>query len=74
MAANPKCKKQKEFLEELKQLLEKYKAELVVEEFSKHAHTTGIFEIVVEFDYDQFNDTGSGITEPLILGSIIDKN
>ena len=66
--------KHQAFLKDLKEVLKKHKAELVVEEFDARSYTPGHWEMVVEFEFDekQFDIEGSGITEVLRLGSFQD--
>lgn len=63
-------KKHTAFEKDLKELLKKHKAELMVEEFGAHGHMPGTWEMVVEFEFDekQHDETGCGITDSLKLG------
>ena len=62
------------FKKDLKELLIKHKAELVVEEFDARAYSPGTFEMVVEFDFDNSQPEGDMFIADLRLGGCIDKN
>jgi hypothetical protein len=63
--------KHKAFEKDLKELLKKHKAELDVVEFGARGHMPGLFELVVDFDFDeqQFEKDGNGLTDQLRLGT-----
>ena len=68
---NPK-EKQQEFYKELKQLLLKYDAEIMIEDFGRNYVSDN--KIVVDFRYDEnlFKGHNTGIVPQLILGSFED--
>ena len=64
------------FEKDLKELLKKHKAELNVEEFGASGHMPGNWEMVVDFDFDedQHDKTGCGLTDQMRIGTWIDKD
>lgn len=64
--------KQAEFHKELKRLLRKYKAEILIEDFGVGYSRDQ--KIVVDFDYDEslFEEHKTGVIPQLILGSYED--
>ena len=68
---NPK-EKQQEFYKELKQLLLKYEAEIMINDFGINYVSDN--KIVVDFGYDEslFKEYNTGIVPQLILGTFED--
>lgn len=66
--------KQQQFHKELKELLIKFGAELLIEDFGVGYHIDS--EIVVDFKWDEsmFENNETGITPQLILGRYEDGN
>lgn len=64
--------RQKEFHKELKDLLRKYKAEIMIEDFGRNYVSDN--KLVVDFDYDEsfFEEHNTGIIPQLILGTYED--
>ena len=64
--------KQKEFHKELKELLKKYKAEIMIEDFGRDYVTDN--KIVVDFEFDEsfFEEHDTSIIPQLILGTYED--
>jgi hypothetical protein len=64
--------RQKEFHKELKDLLRKYKAEIMIEDFGlSYGYHGSDNKIVVDFEYDEsfFEEHNTGIIPQLILGT-----
>ena len=59
--------KQERFHEELKELLTKYKADILLEDFGKGYQID--YKIIVEFEYDEsfYKEHGTGIIPDLVL-------
>lgn len=64
--------KQQAFLTELKALLAKYDAEIVLEEFGRDFVSNQ--KMVVDFNFNeaQYHEHGTGLTPQLILGTSVD--